>query len=50
MLKLHERLLILKFVNGEQRDSKHQLKNGDDIGLLPPIGGGRGELIVRSTS
>gem|GEM_PF-6780078 len=49
MLKLHERLLILKFVNGEQRDSKHQLKNGDDIGLLPPIGGW-GELIVRSTS
>jgi len=28
------------FVNGIIQESGHKLKNGDDVGLFPPIGGG----------
>ena len=40
ILKLPERLPLLKIVNGEHRDAKHPLKEGDEIALFPPIAGG----------
>ncbi|HAM49626.1 MAG TPA: molybdopterin synthase sulfur carrier subunit [Nitrospiraceae bacterium] len=46
-LKLPQHLPILKVVNGEHRDLKHRLKDGDDIAFFPPIAGGQRELIER---
>jgi molybdopterin converting factor small subunit len=50
MLKLPEQIPILKIVNGEHRDPKYLLKDGDEIALFPPIAGGQRESIESSTS
>jgi sulfur-carrier protein len=39
-LKLPERIPLLKVVNGEIRKMDHPLREGDEIALFPPIGGG----------
>ncbi len=39
-LKLPERIPLLKVVNGEIRKMDHRLREGDEIALFPPIGGG----------
>jgi sulfur-carrier protein len=39
-LKLPERIPLLKVVNGEIRKIDHPLREGDEIALFPPIGGG----------
>jgi len=39
-LKLPEKIPLLKIVNGEHRNLKHPLKEGDEIALFPPIAGG----------
>ncbi len=31
---------MLRIVNGEHRPVKHQLKDGDELALFPPIAGG----------
>jgi molybdopterin converting factor small subunit len=31
---------MLRIVNGEHRPAKHQLKDGDELALFPPIAGG----------
>lgn len=31
---------LLRIVNGEHRPPKHQLQDGDDLALFPPIAGG----------
>jgi molybdopterin synthase catalytic subunit len=41
MLKLPEKMPILKIVNGEHRDPKYLLKDGDEIAFFPPIAGGQ---------
>ena len=40
LLKLPEKIPILRIVNGEHRNLKHTLKEGDEIALFPPIAGG----------
>lgn len=40
LLKLPEKIPILRIVNGEHRNLKHILKEGDEIALFPPIAGG----------
>ncbi|MCP4670690.1 MAG: MoaD/ThiS family protein [Desulfobacula sp.] len=30
----------LIFINGKKQDGKYLLKNGDRVGLFPPVGGG----------
>ena len=40
LLKLPNRIPLLKIVNGEHRNLKHSLKEGDEIALFPPIAGG----------
>lgn len=34
------KIALLKIVNGEHRPVKHQLKDGDELALFPPIAGG----------
>lgn len=43
LLRLPEKIPTLKIVNGEHRNLKHPLKDGDEIALFPPIAGGRGK-------
>ena len=40
LLKLPEKMPMLKVVNGEHRNLKYALKEGDVLALFPPIGGG----------
>jgi len=40
LLKLPEKIPLLKIVNGEHRPPEHLLKDGDDLALFPPIAGG----------
>ncbi|HYA31789.1 MAG TPA: MoaD/ThiS family protein [Thermodesulfovibrionales bacterium] len=42
MLKLPEKIPLLKIVNGEHRSMHYGLKEGDEIALFPPIAGGSG--------
>ncbi len=42
LLKLPERIPLLRIVNGEHRNLKYSLKEGDEIALFPPIAGGLG--------
>lgn len=39
-LKLPEKEVKLSFVNGRLQPVEFQLKNNDDVGIFPPIGGG----------
>jgi len=41
MLKLPEKIPILKIVNGEHRDPTYLLKDGDEIAFFPPTAGGQ---------
>jgi molybdopterin converting factor small subunit len=34
------KIALLKIVNGEHRPAIHQLKEGDELALFPPIAGG----------
>ena len=34
------KIALLKIVNGEHRPVIHQLKDGDELALFPPIAGG----------
>lgn len=40
LLKLPEKIPMLRIVNGEHRTLKHPLKEGDEVALFPPIAGG----------
>jgi molybdopterin converting factor small subunit len=40
LLKLPEKIPVLRIVNGEHRELKYPLKDGDEIALFPPIAGG----------
>lgn len=40
LLKLPEKIPLLRIVNGEHRNLNYRLKEGDVIALFPPIGGG----------
>ncbi len=40
LLKLPEGIPLLRIVNGEHRNLKYSLKEGDEIALFPPIAGG----------
>lgn len=40
LLNLPEDEVKICFVNGRVQETAHALKNGDDIGIFPPIGGG----------
>ncbi len=40
LLNLPEKIPLLRIVNGEHRDLKYSLKEGDEIALFPPIAGG----------
>lgn len=40
LLNLPEKIPMLKIVNGEHRNLKYPLKEGDEIALFPPIAGG----------
>ncbi len=40
LLNLPEKMPMLTIVNGEHRNLKHTLKEGDEIALFPPIAGG----------
>jgi len=42
-LALPAHIPLLRIVNGEHRDPKHRLKEGDEIAFFPPIAGGRGD-------
>ena len=44
MLKLPEKIPLLKIVNGEHRRVDYRLKEGDEIALFPPIAGGSCEV------
>jgi sulfur-carrier protein len=39
-LKLPEEEVKLSFVNGRLQPAEYELKNNDDVGIFPPIGGG----------
>jgi molybdopterin converting factor small subunit len=41
LLKLPEKISLLRIVNGEHRNLKYPLKEGDEIALFPPIAGGQ---------
>ena len=43
MLKLPDKIPLLKIVNGEHRTIHYRLKEGDEVALFPPIAGGWGE-------
>lgn len=40
LLKLPEKIPLLRIINGEHRTLKHTLKEGDEVALFPPIAGG----------
>ena len=40
ILKLPEKIPLLKIVNGEHRNIHYPLKEGDEVALFPPIAGG----------
>jgi len=42
MLKLPEKIPLLKIVNGEHRSTHYRLQEGDEIAFFPPIAGGSG--------
>jgi molybdopterin synthase sulfur carrier subunit len=39
-LNLPPAIKLLRIVNGEHRTAQHQLREGDDLALFPPIAGG----------
>jgi molybdopterin converting factor small subunit len=39
-INLPEKFPLLRIVNGEHKPSTHQLKDGDELALFPPIAGG----------
>ena len=39
-LGIEDGVVKLIFVNGKKQDGKYLLKNGDRVGLFPPVGGG----------
>ena len=39
-LGIEDGIVKLIFVNGKKQDGKYLLKNGDRVGLFPPVGGG----------
>lgn len=41
LLNLPEKIPLLKIVDGEHRNLKYPLKEGDEIALFPPIAGGQ---------
>ncbi len=41
LLKLPEKIPLLRIVNGEHRKPTYPLKEGDEIALFPPIAGGQ---------
>ena len=45
ILKLPEKIPLLKIVNGEHRSIHYRLKERDEIALFPPIAGGYGEAL-----
>ena len=45
VLKLPEKIPLLKIVNGEHRTIHYRLKEGDEIALFPPIAGGFGKAM-----
>lgn len=47
LLKLPDKIPLLKIINGEFADVKRQLKEGDEIALFPPIAGGSISIIRR---
>ena len=40
ILNLPPAIRLLRIVNGEHRAAQHQLKEGDELALFPPIAGG----------
>jgi len=40
LLKLPEKIPLLRIVNGEHRSIHYSLREGDEIALFPPIAGG----------
>ncbi len=43
LLALPGHIPLLRIVNGEHRDAKYRLKEGDVIAFFPPIAGGQGD-------
>ncbi len=41
LLKLPEKIPLLRIVNGEHRPPEHTLTDGDELALFPPVAGGR---------
>lgn len=39
-LGIPDELVKLIFINGKRQDKAHHLKQGDRVGLFPPVGGG----------
>jgi len=39
-LGIPDELVKLIFINGKRRDRTYTLKQGDRVGLFPPVGGG----------
>ncbi len=39
-LDVKKELVKLIFINGKQENINYQLKNGDRVGIFPPVGGG----------
>ncbi len=39
-LGIPDELVKLIFINGKRRDRAYLLKDGDRVGLFPPVGGG----------
>lgn len=39
-LKIPSTIGLLRIVNGEHRPQDHELTNGDELALFPPIAGG----------
>jgi sulfur-carrier protein len=39
-LKIPSTIRLLRIVNGEHRPPDHELKDGDELALFPPIAGG----------
>jgi molybdopterin converting factor small subunit len=40
ILQIPGTIRLLRIVNGEHRPADHELKDGDDLALFPPIAGG----------
>lgn len=41
LLNLPRKIPLLRIVNGEHRPADHQLRDGDELALFPPIAGGQ---------